>query len=124
MYMKESCRFLRMSSFLSIPLHHKSPSIPHQSLINTHHPLILNMSTDYKFEGWLGNDEKAIGNMKWGEFEPKKWSENDVDIKISHCGVCGSDLHTLKSGWGPTPYRESIQQAYDRVMTQLANHML
>lgn len=30
--------------------------------------------------------------------------EDDVDIKISHCGVCGSDTHTLSSGWFPTPY--------------------
>ncbi|KAF2166918.1 hypothetical protein M409DRAFT_54683 [Zasmidium cellare ATCC 36951] len=62
-------------------------------------------STDYKFEGWLGHDPSSVkGNMKWGEFEPKKWDEDDVDIKISHCGVCGSDTHTLSSGWGPTPY--------------------
>ena len=64
--------------------------------------------TDYKFEGWLGEDKSSVkGNMKWGAFEPKKWEEDDVDIEISHCGVCGSDLHTLSSGWGPTPYRES-----------------
>ncbi|KAF1351375.1 putative NADP-dependent alcohol dehydrogenase C 2 [Delphinella strobiligena] len=63
------------------------------------------MSTDYKFEGWLGKDASAIeGKMEWGQFEPKKWDEDDVDIKISHCGICGSDLHTLKSGWGPTAY--------------------
>lgn len=32
--------------------------------------------TDYKFEGWLGHDPESVkGNMKWGEFEPKKWSE-------------------------------------------------
>jgi len=63
------------------------------------------MTTDYNFEGWLGKDESsAEGKMQWGEFEPKKWDEDDVDIKISHCGVCGSDIHTLKSGWGPTPY--------------------
>ncbi|KAM0330152.1 hypothetical protein ACHAQA_004325 [Verticillium albo-atrum] len=61
--------------------------------------------TDYKFEGWLGYDAaSAEGKMVWGEFEPKKWTEEDVDIQISHCGVCGSDLHTLKSGWFPTPY--------------------
>jgi len=30
------------------------------------------MSTDYKFEGWLGYDKESVkGNMKWGEFEPK-----------------------------------------------------
>lgn len=64
--------------------------------------------SDYKFEGWLGHDEKsADGNMKWGEFEPKKWDEDDVDIKIECCGICGSDLHTLRSGWAPTPYRRS-----------------
>ncbi|RLN60800.1 hypothetical protein BBJ28_00022409, partial [Nothophytophthora sp. Chile5] len=25
-------------------------------------------------------------------------------IKISHCGICGSDIHTIDSGWGPAPY--------------------
>ncbi|KAF2820495.1 cinnamyl-alcohol dehydrogenase 1 [Ophiobolus disseminans] len=61
--------------------------------------------TDYTFEGWCGHDSSsAKGNMKWEEYTPKTWSENDVDIKISHCGVCGSDLHTLRSGWYPTPY--------------------
>ncbi|EME81247.1 uncharacterized protein MYCFIDRAFT_64526 [Pseudocercospora fijiensis CIRAD86] len=59
----------------------------------------------YRFEGWLGEDASAAkGKMQWGEFEPKKWEEDDVDIEISHCGVCGSDLHMLSSGWGPTPY--------------------
>lgn len=63
------------------------------------------MSTDYKFEGWLGKDAKAAeGNMKWEEFQPKTWQEDDVDIEISHCGICGSDIHTLRSGWGQTNY--------------------
>ncbi len=58
------------------------------------------MATDYKFEGWLGEDAGAVdGKMVWKEFEPKKWEENDVDIKITHSGICGSDLHTLRSGW-------------------------
>ncbi|KAK4163055.1 hypothetical protein QBC43DRAFT_214010 [Cladorrhinum sp. PSN259] len=57
-------------------------------------------ATDYKFEGWLGFDaSSADGKMVWGEFEPKPWEETDVDIKITHCGICGSDLHTLRSGW-------------------------
>ena len=65
--------------------------------------------SSYKFEGWLGQDpSSAKGNMTWGEFEPKKWEEDDVDIEISHCGVCGSDVHTLSSGWFPTPYRECL----------------
>lgn len=56
--------------------------------------------TDYKFEGWMGLDPSAgEGNMVWQEFQPKEWEETDVDIKVSHCGICGSDLHTLRSGW-------------------------
>jgi hypothetical protein len=64
-------------------------------------------STDYKFEGWLGLDKTAAaGNMVWGEFQPKTWTEDDVDIKVSHCGICGSDIHTLRSGWVSKHYLE------------------
>lgn len=60
----------------------------------------------YTFEGWLGKSpEAAQGKMEWGSFEPKRWTQNDVDIQVSHCGICGSDMHTLRSGWGETPYR-------------------
>ena len=60
--------------------------------------------TDYKFMGWMGLDKDADqGKMVWQEFEPKTWEETDVDIKVTHCGVCGSDLHTLRSGWVRPP---------------------
>ncbi|KAK9323666.1 quinone oxidoreductase [Lipomyces orientalis] len=60
---------------------------------------------DYKFEGWMGLDpSSAEGKMVWQEYEPKVWEDNDIDIKVTHCGICGSDLHTLRSGWGPTKY--------------------
>ena len=63
------------------------------------------MSTDYKFQGWLGLDKSAVeGKMKWQSYEPKTWEETDVDIKVTHCAICGSDLHTLRSGWKPTDY--------------------
>ncbi|KAF3802663.1 NADP-dependent alcohol dehydrogenase 7 [Colletotrichum gloeosporioides] len=64
-----------------------------------------NQMSAIKFEGWLGlGPDSATGKMEWGSFEPKAWTENDVDIQISHCGICGSDLHTLRSGWGKTDY--------------------
>jgi alcohol dehydrogenase (NADP+) len=67
----------------------------------------LAMPSLYKFKGWLGHSAEAMdGKMQWGEFEPKIWEEGDVDIQVLHCGICGSDLHTLKSGWGETPYRK------------------
>ncbi|KAL4892490.1 chaperonin 10-like protein [Aspergillus ambiguus] len=62
-------------------------------------------AANYKFEGWMGLDpSSANGNMVWQEFEPKPWEETDIDIKVTHCGICGSDMHTLRSGWGPTMY--------------------
>ncbi|KAF1815199.1 putative zinc-binding alcohol dehydrogenase [Eremomyces bilateralis CBS 781.70] len=63
--------------------------------------------SDYKFEGWVGVDKSAAdGKMVWKEFQPKAWEETDVDIKVTHCGVCGSDIHTLRSDrtQGPTDY--------------------
>jgi alcohol dehydrogenase (NADP+) len=58
-----------------------------------------------QFNGWLSHDSTAAdGNMTWGSYTPKPFEETDVDIANSHCGVCGSDIHTLRSGWFPTPY--------------------
>ena len=59
------------------------------------------MAQDYKFEGWMGHDrESAQGKLVWQEFEPKPWEEADIDIQITHCGICATDLHTLRSGHG------------------------
>ncbi|KAI0995253.1 hypothetical protein K3495_g12929 [Podosphaera aphanis] len=65
----------------------------------------FNMSVPYKFAGWMGLDKDAVkGKMVWQEFEPKPWTESDIDVKITHCGICGSDMATLGSGWGPSMY--------------------
>jgi alcohol dehydrogenase (NADP+) len=57
------------------------------------------------FQGWVAHDPSAAdGNMKWGSYEPKAFQETDIEMDISHCGVCGSDIHTLRSGWGPSEY--------------------
>ncbi|KAK9449016.1 chaperonin 10-like protein [Limtongia smithiae] len=61
-------------------------------------------STD-KFTGWVGLDAESVkGNLVKTTFSPKEFTDDDIDIKISHCGMCASDLHTLRSGWGVTNY--------------------
>ncbi|KAG9410930.1 hypothetical protein AC1031_018959 [Aphanomyces cochlioides] len=30
--------------------------------------------------------------------------EYDVEIKVTHCSICGSDLHTVTGGWGAIKY--------------------
>lgn len=63
------------------------------------------MTETEKFTGWVGHDAKsAQGNLRWESFTPKPFAETDIDIKVSHCGICGTDIHTLRSGWGPTHY--------------------
>ncbi|TDH66388.1 uncharacterized protein CCR75_009297 [Bremia lactucae] len=42
--------------------------------------------------------------MKPWEYTSRPLGDGDVEIKISHCGICGSDVHTVDSGWGPTTY--------------------
>jgi alcohol dehydrogenase (NADP+) len=63
------------------------------------------MSNDYKFEGWMAFDKDSVhGKMVWQPYEPKPFEETDVDIKVTHCGICGSDIHHLRSGWRPADY--------------------
>lgn len=60
----------------------------------------MGSTSDYSFEGWVASDASAIeGKMNWQEIKPKSWEETDVDIRITHCGMCGTDLHFLSNGW-------------------------
>ncbi|KAL8291237.1 hypothetical protein RQP46_002215 [Phenoliferia psychrophenolica] len=56
-----------------------------------------------QYTGYGAKDEASGKRLDLEQitYTPKVWSENDVDIKISHCGMCGSDFHTLSNGWAP-----------------------
>lgn len=54
------------------------------------------------FKGWVAHD--ATNPLVYTDFTPKPFTETDIEIRITHCGICGSDVHTLRSGWGPTDY--------------------
>ncbi|KAL8291860.1 hypothetical protein RQP46_002118 [Phenoliferia psychrophenolica] len=65
------------------------------------------MSIPTQYTGYGAKDEASGKKLDLDvvTYTPKTWTENDVDIKISHCGICGSDLHTLTNGWpSPTSY--------------------
>ncbi|CAK4273241.1 unnamed protein product [Aphanomyces euteiches] len=43
--------------------------------------------------------------IKPHSFRAKPFDEdNDVEIQITHCGICGWDLHTISGGWGEIEY--------------------
>ncbi|GMF25458.1 unnamed protein product [Phytophthora lilii] len=46
----------------------------------------------------------STGECKPWQYESRPLGDEDVEIKISHCGICGSDLHTIDGGWGAAPY--------------------
>lgn len=37
-------------------------------------------------------------------YEPAKLTDYDVEIEISHCGICHSDLHLIDNDWGVSKY--------------------
>ncbi len=38
------------------------------------------------------------------DYEPKPLTEFDVEVRISHCGICHSDLHLIENDWGVSSY--------------------
>ncbi|EDO16650.1 hypothetical protein Kpol_529p30 [Vanderwaltozyma polyspora DSM 70294] len=53
------------------------------------------------FEGIGVTNPEDWKHPKKVTYEPKKFDDQDVDIKIEACGVCGSDIHCAASHWGP-----------------------
>ncbi|KAI9290510.1 hypothetical protein K502DRAFT_212282, partial [Neoconidiobolus thromboides FSU 785] len=51
-----------------------------------------------QINGWAchGKDQELVPFS----YTPAELLDNDIEIEISHCGICGSDIHTLDSGWG------------------------
>jgi len=59
-----------------------------------------------KFKAWAAMDQEAGKKLEvvpW-EYTPKKWTEEDVDIKVEASSICGSCIHTITSGWGAAKY--------------------
>lgn len=77
------------------------------------------------FKAWVADDKNSVsrslafaalfeltpisprqidGNLTWKDIEVKKWTETDIEMDVICCGVCASDTHTLRSGWGPSKY--------------------
>jgi uncharacterized zinc-type alcohol dehydrogenase-like protein len=38
------------------------------------------------------------------QYEPQELGLGDVEIKITHCGICHSDLHLINNDWGISVY--------------------
>ncbi|CAM0953015.1 unnamed protein product [Alopecurus aequalis] len=52
--------------------------------------------------GWAARD--ASGVLSPFDFTRRAEKEEDVTIKVLYCGICHTDLHTIKSEWGTAMY--------------------
>ncbi|KAI9472327.1 MAG: chaperonin 10-like protein [Benjaminiella poitrasii] len=60
------------------------------------------MSSENTFFGWSCSGKGQP--LEWKELPLKQWEETDVEMEVSHCGICGSDIHVMDSGWEATNY--------------------
>jgi alcohol/geraniol dehydrogenase (NADP+) len=48
--------------------------------------------------------QEPKGELKAFEYEPGPLGDEQVEIAVSHCGICHSDLSMLDNDWGMTKY--------------------
>ncbi|KAL4447874.1 hypothetical protein ABPG75_005093 [Micractinium tetrahymenae] len=52
--------------------------------------------------GFAAHD--ASGKLTPFRFERRELQPGDVRLQVAYCGICHSDLHKVRSEWGPTNY--------------------
>ncbi|KAL1930847.1 hypothetical protein VTP01DRAFT_9984 [Rhizomucor pusillus] len=78
------------------------------------------MSPD-TFHGWVCSGKGAP--LEWREMPLKTFDDDTVEMDITHCGICGSDLHTMDSGWGPTDYDVVVGHEITGVATRIGKNV-
>lgn len=55
------------------------------------------MSAQDKFVGWIAHDAKSIeGTMTWEEYTPKKFTEDDVEVRAGPFPPASSAAENLR----------------------------
>src|SRR5205814_726696 len=63
-------------------------------------------SGPYRTEGMAGYSE--TGPLELMKFQRRALGPKDVAIKIHYCGVCHSDIHTIRGDWGKIQYPQIV----------------
>lgn len=53
------------------------------------------------FKGFGVDKPENWSSPKLVEYKPKPLRDTDVVLKVECCGICGSDIHTVRGDWGP-----------------------
>ena len=63
------------------------------------HPPKYNMSTIHAYAA-----KASKGSLQPFEFDPGELGSDQVEIKVTHCGICHSDLSMLDNEWGMSQF--------------------
>ncbi|GAA5808068.1 hypothetical protein MFLAVUS_001450 [Mucor flavus] len=62
------------------------------------------MSTENNtFTVWA-SIKKDLNPLEQVVINLKQWNKDSIELNVTHCGVCGSNIHTLEEEWGPIEY--------------------
>jgi D-arabinose 1-dehydrogenase-like Zn-dependent alcohol dehydrogenase len=56
------------------------------------------------------------------QLELRQWDDDSVEIDVTHCGICGSDVHTLNESWGPTAFPCVVGHEIVGVVSRVGKH--
>ncbi|XP_061343941.1 probable mannitol dehydrogenase isoform X2 [Gastrolobium bilobum] len=71
--------------------------------------------------GWAAKDTSGL--LSPFHFSRRENGDDDVTLKILFCGVCHSDLHTVKNDWGFTTYPVVPGHEIVGVVTKTGNNV-
>ncbi|CBI37637.3 hypothetical protein AAG906_025299 [Vitis piasezkii] len=71
--------------------------------------------------GWAARDPS--GTLSPFHFSRRENGDEDVTVKILYCGVCHSDLHSVKNEWGITRYPIVPGHEIVGIVIQLGNNV-
>ncbi|KAI0828897.1 GroES-like protein [Trametes gibbosa] len=74
---------------------------PPKKICKTRCRATMSAPGELKFMGYAMTDPSAWSDLRLVEFQPKTFGPEDVELAITHCGVCGSDVHVLTQSWSP-----------------------
>jgi uncharacterized zinc-type alcohol dehydrogenase-like protein len=79
-----------------------------------------------KSKGYAGFNSDTP--LKLHHFERREVGDFDILIKIKYCGVCHSDIHTVRNEWGGAKYPlvpgHEIIGVVERIGPQVTNHQV
>ncbi|KAI8069066.1 chaperonin 10-like protein [Gilbertella persicaria] len=75
------------------------------------------------FNAWAGVAKDQP--LERVQLQLRQWTEDCVEMNITHCGICASDVHTLEEGeeWGSTNYPCVVGHEITGIVTRVGKNV-